>query len=170
MVSGSHLSDSYSPYFKQYSDSQTQKTHIILKQEQPDHIIQALSVPLQRALCNTILYNLYKCNKLYNCNTVLLHKLLSWRTYSTLVFLSNFNSTKNLVVRAGTIVRWTTRRTRSTVIVRAETKQNNNMASSVIVLHESEKNEKNWGKYIMNRPFKNRPFNIQLVPCFLLSS
>ena len=111
---------------------------------------------------NTILYKLYKCN------IVLLHKLLD--SLDSLIFLCNFNRTKTSIVRAGTIVRLTTCRTRSTAIVRAETKQNSNMASSVILLHESEKNEKNWGKYVMNRPFKNRPFNIQLVPCFLLSS
>ena len=73
------------------------KTHTILKQEQPDHIIQALSVPLQRAMYNTILYKLYKCN------IVLLHKLLD--SLDSLIFLCNFNRTKTSVVRAGTIVR-----------------------------------------------------------------
>ena len=73
------------------------KTHIILKQEQPDHIIQALSVPLQRAVYNTILYKLYKCN------IVLLHKLLD--SLDSLIFLCNFNRTKTLVVTAGTIIR-----------------------------------------------------------------
>ena len=47
-----------------------------------------------------------------------------------------------------TVVRWTTCQTHWTTEVRAGNKQNCNMASAVTLLHEWEKNKKNWGKYI----------------------